>query len=57
MDEKGQMQEIHGEGLMSKALQHEIDHLDGVLIFDYLSKMKRDIVLRKYNKILRQSGT
>jgi peptide deformylase len=55
MDIEGKTQEIHGAGLMAKALQHEIDHLNGVLIFDYLSKMKRDIVLRKYNKIMRQA--
>jgi peptide deformylase len=54
MDIEGKTQEIHGTELLAKALQHEIDHLEGVLIFDYLSKMKRDIVLRKYNKNMRQ---
>ena len=53
MDVDGNTQEIHGTELLAKALQHEIDHLNGVLIFDYLSSLKRDMVLRKYNKTLR----
>lgn len=56
MDVDGKIQEIHGTELLAKALQHEIDHLNGVLIFDYLSSLKRDIVLRRYNKTLRSEG-
>jgi len=53
MDVDGEMQEIWAEGLMAKCLQHEIDHLNGVLIFDYLSPLKRNIALRRYQKNLR----
>ncbi len=53
MDIEGNMQEIHGTDLLAKCLQHEIDHLNGVLIFDYLSSLKRNMVLRKYQKTLR----
>jgi peptide deformylase len=55
MDIDGQTQEITGQGLLSKALQHEIDHLDGKLIFDYLSPLRRNIVLRRYNKMLKNA--
>jgi len=53
MDTDGNTQEVHATDLFAKALQHEIDHLNGVLIFDYLSSMKRDMALRKYTKTLR----
>lgn len=55
MDEAGATREIEADGLLSKAFQHEIDHLDGVLIFDYLSKLKRDMVLKKYQKMLKEA--
>jgi peptide deformylase len=54
LDETGATKEIEVDDLLSKALQHEIDHLDGILIFDYLSKLKRDIVLRRYQKMMRE---
>lgn len=56
MDVTGKIQEIEADGLMSKCLQHEIDHLDGVLIFDHVSSLKRNIILRRYNKYLRNNG-
>jgi peptide deformylase len=53
-DVNGQTQEIQREGtLFNHVVQHEIDHLDGVLFIDYLSKMKRDIILRKVKKLRR----
>ena len=39
------------DGLLATCLQHEIDHLNGVLFIDYLSKLKRDIVIRKFKKL------
>ncbi len=39
--------------LLARALQHEIDHLDGVLFIDRLSRLKRDLVLRKIKKIIK----
>jgi len=49
----GSRQEIEGEGLLSACLQHEIDHLNGVLFVDYLSPLKRNMILRKLAKELK----
>jgi peptide deformylase len=49
-DAHGAKQEITGDGLLSACLQHEIDHLNGVLFVDYLSALKRNILLRKLAK-------
>lgn len=46
--------EIDAEGLLAVCLQHEIDHLKGVLFVDYLSMLKRNMILRKVQKNLRQ---
>ncbi|MDI6025526.1 peptide deformylase [Corticibacterium sp. UT-5YL-CI-8] len=53
LDRDGKPQEINAEGLMATCLQHEIDHLDGVLFIDHISRLKRDIVLRKFKKLAR----
>ncbi|MBR0672234.1 peptide deformylase [Neoroseomonas soli] len=52
-DLTGAKREIEGEGLMAACLQHEIDHLDGVLFVDYLSTLKRNMLLRKLVKELK----
>ncbi len=49
-DAEGAGQEIEAEGLLSACLQHEIDHLDGVLFVDHISPLKRNIILRKLAK-------
>ncbi len=49
-DEDGHKHEIEGDGLLSACLQHEIDHLNGVLFVDYLSSLKRNMLLRKLAK-------
>ena len=54
LDETGARREIEAEGLLSACLQHEIDHLDGVLFVDHLSALKRNIILRRLAKELRQ---
>ena len=51
-----EIQEIETGGWLARAFQHEIDHLDGKLTFDYLSKLKKDVVLRKLVKIKRLSA-
>ncbi len=56
VDRDGRAQELTAEGLLSTVLQHEIDHLDGVLFIDYLSKLKRDRVIKKFIKIARHAG-
>ena len=50
MDLDGKTHEIDAEGILATCLQHEIDHLDGVLFIDYLSKLKRDRVMKKFVK-------
>lgn len=51
MDLDGKMHEEDAEGLYATCIQHEIDHLNGKLFVDYLSKLKRDRVLKKFTKI------
>jgi len=55
IDESGNTKEIHGKGLMAHCLQHEIDHLDGTLIIDHLSPLKRKMALSKLAKIRNRS--
>lgn len=50
LDRKGKAQELVAKDLLSTAVQHEIDHLEGKLIIDYLSRLKRDMILRKFKK-------
>jgi len=50
LDREGKPQELKAEGLLATAIQHEIDHLDGKLIIDFLSRLKRDIIVRKFKK-------
>jgi peptide deformylase len=49
-DLDGKPHEVHATGLLATCLQHEIDHLNGVLFIDHLSKLKRDRVVKKYSK-------
>jgi peptide deformylase len=49
-DPTGARKEIEAEGLLSACLQHEIDHLDGVLFVDYLSILKRNMIMRRLAK-------
>jgi peptide deformylase len=50
LDRRGEVQELHARGVLATCLQHEIDHLNGVLFIDYISKLKRDRVLKKFRK-------
>jgi len=50
LDLEGVRREIQGDGLLAACLQHEIDHLDGVLFVDHLSALKRNMILRKLAK-------
>lgn len=51
LDEHGKPQEVDADGLLATCLQHEIDHLNGVLFIDYISKLKRDMVMKKFKKL------
>lgn len=50
LDEQGEAHEEDLEGLMATCIQHEIDHLNGVLFIDHISRLKRDMVLKKLAK-------
>ena len=54
-DIKGKEQQINAEGLLAACIQHEIDHLNGILFIDHISKLKRDIIWRKVLKEARQT--
>ncbi len=49
-DLDGKTVEVEAEGLLATCVQHEIDHLDGVLFIDHLSQLKRDRVMKKFAK-------
>ena len=51
IDLKGEQKELIGEDLESHCLQHELDHLNGVLFIDYLSRLKRNMIVRKVEKM------
>ena len=54
-DRDGQAREIEAEGLLAACIQHEIDHLDGRLFVDHLSRLKRQRIRKKAEKALRQA--
>ena len=50
LDRKGRRFAVEASGMLSRVLQHEIDHLDGILFFDRLGKLKRDILLKQIDR-------
>lgn len=50
VDEQGQLREEEFRDLMATVVQHEIDHLNGVLFIDYLSRLRRDLLVRRFLK-------
>ena len=56
LDRNGHKQTLEADGLLADCLQHEMDHLDGVLFIDHLSRLKRSIALRKLAKAKRLQG-
>jgi len=56
LDETGTTREEELDGLMATCLQHEMDHLDGVLFIDHLSRLKRDMILKKLRKAQRDKA-
>lgn len=52
----GEPEELEADGLLATCLQHEIDHLDGVLFIDHISKLKRDRVTKKFAKAAREKA-
>ncbi len=54
LDYDGKQAELEAQGLLSHCVQHEIDHLNGVLFVDYLSSLKRSMILRRVEKLKKQ---
>ena len=54
LDLDGRQHEIEADGLLATCIQHEIDHLNGVLFIDHISKLKRDRVIKKFTKAAKQ---
>ena len=50
LDYNGKKKEISAKGLLSTCIQHELDHLNGILFIDYLSKLKKDMIIKKLVK-------
>jgi peptide deformylase len=57
LDLAGKEQTMEASGILATCVQHEIDHLKGRLFVDYISKLKRDMVIRKFTKLAKQRGT
>ncbi len=53
LDYNNKAQELDAVGWLARVIQHEMDHIDGKLLTDYVSKMKRDVIIRKLQKIKR----
>ncbi len=51
IDLDGKLKNIYCDGLLSTCIQHEINHLDGKLIIDHLSKLKKDLIIKKVSKL------
>jgi peptide deformylase len=56
-DLEGKPHEIDADGLLATCIQHEIDHLNGVLFIDHISKLKRDRVIKKFAKAAKLAGS
>jgi len=56
LNREGHPLEVLAEGLLATVLQHEIDHLEGVLFIDHISKLKRDRVIKKFQKAAKRAG-
>jgi len=50
LDYNGHPQELRADGLLATCIQHEIDHLEGILFIDYLSKLKKEMIIKKLSK-------
>lgn len=56
LDLEGKERSIEADGLLATCLQHEIDHLDGILFIDHISRLKRDMVVKKFKKLAKERG-
>ena len=51
LDYNGEKQILHADGLLATCIQHEMDHLEGILFIDYLSKLKKSMIIKKLSKL------
>ena len=51
LDYNGEKQFLHADGLLATCIQHEMDHLEGILFIDYLSKLKKSMIIKKLSKV------
>jgi peptide deformylase len=56
LDHENEIREIHATGLLAVCLQHEMDHLEGVLFVDHISTLRRNMILRKLAKTKKQTA-
>ena len=56
LDRDGKQQELEATGLLATCLQHEIDHLNGVLFIDHISRLKRSMVLKRFSKAAKRAA-
>lgn len=56
VDENNDKQELEADGLLSVVIQHEMDHLEGLLFVDHISSLKRNMILRKLKKTKKQTA-
>jgi peptide deformylase len=57
LDRDGKERELEADDLLATCIQHEIDHLDGRLLIDYMSRLKRDMVVRRFKKLARERAS
>ena len=57
LDYNGESKELKAEGLLATCIQHEMDHLEGILFIDYLSKLKKSMIIKKLSKQKKSSET
>ena len=56
LDENDELRELEADGLLATCIQHEMDHLDGILFVDHISALKRNMILRKLLKAKKEEG-
>ena len=57
VDQENEIRELEADDLLATCIQHEMDHLEGVLFIDYLSSLKRNMMLRKVKKLVKDTAT
>lgn len=56
LDYQGEPQELNCDGLLATCIQHEMDHLNGVVFLDHLSRLKRDMIVKKLRKLAKEAN-